>query len=218
MTVFAPLKVASRNSERSSIGNRWCSSSSTKSVRKTAAIAKSARTRADPQAWSFVSMSPYVSPNRPIADVSSPGRSSRCSRDVSLVSSMKMPAASTPRTPIGMLMKKIQLQLIFSVSSPPTSGPNASASAETPAQIPIAVPRWRGGNVAVMIESVAGFINAAPIPWTVRAAMSTSAPLARPHASDDAVKMTSPMMKMRRRPTRSANFPPVSSSTPNVSA
>ena len=48
--------------------------------------------------------------------------------------------------------------------SPPTSGPIASASADTPAQIPIAVPRSRGGNVAAMIESVAGFISAAPAP------------------------------------------------------
>ena len=57
-------------------------------------------------------------------------------------------------------MKKIQFQLTCSVSSPPTSGPIASAIAETPAQMPIALPRCRGGNVAVMIESVAGFISA----------------------------------------------------------
>ena len=69
-------------------------------------------------------------------------------------------------------MKKIQLQLTFSVRRPPTIGPIASASAETPAQMPIAVPRWRGGKVAVMIDSVAGFISAAPMPCTVRAAMS----------------------------------------------
>src|SRR5262245_44960544 len=68
---------------------------------------------------------------------------------------MKRRAASTPSTPIGTLMKKIQLQLTFSVRRPPTSGPIASASAETPAQIPIAAPRRRGGKVAVMIESVA---------------------------------------------------------------
>ncbi len=55
---------------------------------------------------------------------------------------------------------------------PPTSGPIASASAETPAQIPIAIPRCRGGNVAEMIASVAGFISAAPTPWTMRHAIS----------------------------------------------
>ena len=72
-------------------------------------------------------------------------------------------------------MKKIQFQLTCSVIRPPTSGPIASASAETPAQIPIAVPRCRGGNVTVMIESVAGFISAAPTPCTTRAAISTFA-------------------------------------------
>ena len=75
---------------------------------------------------------------------------------------------------------------------PPTSGPIASASAETPAQIPIAVPRWRGGKVATMIESVAGFIIAAPTPWTTRAPISTAAPPASPQASDETVKIDEP--------------------------
>ena len=69
-----------------------------------------------------------------------------------------------------------------------------------------------------MIESVAGFISAAPRPWTTRAPISTVAPLARPQPSDDAVKITSPITKMRRRPSRSASFPPVSMNAPNVSA
>ena len=82
-------------------------------------------------------------------------------------------------------MKKIQLQLICSVMIPPTSGPIASASAETPAQMPIAIPRCRGGNVAVMIESVAGFMIAAPRPWTTRAPISKPAFGASPQASDE---------------------------------
>jgi hypothetical protein len=117
-----------------------------------------------------------------------------------------------------MLMKKIQLQLSFSVSTPPTSGPIASASAETPAQIPIAVPRWHGGKVAVMIESVAGFIRAAPTPCTVRAAISEVAPAARPHHREAPVKITSPAMKIARRPSRSASLPPLSNRTPKVRA
>ena len=76
-----------------------------------------------------------------------------------------------------------------SVIRPPTSGPIASASAETPAQMPIAIPRCRGGNVAVMIESVAGFISAAPTPCTTRAPISMPALVARPQTSDDAVKI-----------------------------
>ena len=65
---------------------------------------------------------------------------------------------------MGTFTKKIQLQSMCSVISPPMSGPIASAMAETPAQIPIAMPRWCGGNVAEMIESVAGIISAAPMP------------------------------------------------------
>ena len=79
-------------------------------------------------------------------------------------------------------------------------GPSASATAETPTQMPIAVPRSRGGKVAVMIESVAGFIIAAPTPWTARAAISVSPFAARPQASDESVKTTRPAMKIRRRP------------------
>ena len=123
-----------------------------------------------------------------------------------------------PAIPTGMLMKKIQLQLIFSVITPPTSGPMASAIAETPTQMPIAIPRCRGGKVAVMIERVAGFISAAPTPWTIRAAIRDSAPVASPQAREAAVKITRPMTKMRRRPNMSASFPPLSMRTAKVSA
>ncbi len=113
-------------------------------------------------------------------------------------------------------MKKIQLQSACSASSPPVIGPSASATAETPTQMPIAIPRCRGGKVAAMIESVAGLINAAPTPCTARAAISVSPFVARPHASEESVKTTRPRMKIRRRPMRSASFPPLSMSTAKV--
>ena len=69
-----------------------------------------------------------------------------------------------------------------------------------------------------MIESVAGFIIAAPTPCTTRAAIRTVALPASPQASDDTVKIASPTTKISRRPNRSASFPPVSMSAPNVSA
>ena len=83
---------------------------------------------------------------------------------------------------------------------PPTSGPIASARAEIPAQMPIAVPRWRGGNVAAMIESVAGFMRAAPAPCRTRAPMSISDEPARPQSSEANVKTTIPTTKIKRRP------------------
>ena len=87
-----------------------------------------------------------------------------------------------------------------------------------PAQIPIAVPRSRGGNVAAMIESVAGFIRAAPAPCRTRAPMSISDEVASPQRSDAIVKTTIPVTKMSRRPYASATFPPTSISEANVSA
>ncbi len=83
---------------------------------------------------------------------------------------------------------------------PADEGPIASARAEMPAQIPIAVPRCRGGKVAAMIESVAGFISAAPTPCAMRAAISMSPLVASPQPSDARVKMAIPMTKRSRRP------------------
>src|SRR5215472_9852701 len=101
-------------------------------------------------------------------EVASPGRSSRCPSEVSRDSSISTGASSSAARPAGTLMKEIQFQFACSVSSPPASGPIDSASEETPAQMPIAVPRWRGGKLAVMIDSVAGFISAAPRPSDAR--------------------------------------------------
>ena len=129
-----------------------------------------------------------------------PGTSMLCSRDMSRDSLITSQETTIPTTPTGTLMKKIQFQLRFSTIRPPTSGPIASAIAETPAQMPIAWPRSRGGNVAVMIDSDAGFISAAPTPWTMRAPMRKPAFGARPQASDEAVKIAMPMMKNSFRP------------------
>jgi hypothetical protein len=69
-----------------------------------------------------------------------------------------------------------------------------------------------------MIASVAGFINAAPTPWTMRHPISSLPLSAMPQKSDEIVKITIPSTKMRRRPIRSASFPPVSISAAKLSA
>ena len=140
------------------------------------------------------------------------------SRVSSFASWMRRKLAAIPAIPTGTLTKKIQLQVRCSAMSPPTSGPIASASAETPAQIPIAAPRSAGGNVAAMIESVAGFINAAPTPWRMRAAMSISPESASPQKSEASVNTAMPTTNTSRRPYASATFPPVSISAAKVSA
>ena len=117
----------------------------------------------------------------------------------------------------GRLRKKIARQETYSASAPPTTGPMASASAETPAQVPIALPRSSGGKVTVMIERVAGIMNAAPTPWIARPA--TSAPWlgARPMAALERANTTTPKRNIRRRPKMSPRRPPVTSRTAKVS-
>ena len=173
-TTFAPAKVELRKSERSSIGERWCSSSRTKAASETAERTKRPMITGSVQPYEFASISAKVSAKSPTPEASRPGMSSRCSAEVSRDSLITSRPTIRPRTPMGTLTKKIQLQSMCSVMSPPMSGPIASAIAETPAQMPIAIPRWCGGKVAEMIESVAGSISAAPTPCTVRAPISIS--------------------------------------------
>ena len=72
-------------------------------------------------------------------------------------------------------MKKIQPQLRYSLSSPPSSGPTARASAPTALQMPTAAARCRpSAKVAEMIASVVGVTSAAPSPCTARLITSTS--------------------------------------------
>ena len=61
-------------------------------------------------------------------------------------------------------------------------------------------PALPGREGAVMIDSVDGFISAAPRPCTTRATISMRALAASPQNSDASVKTASPTTKMRRRP------------------
>ena len=114
-------------------------------------------------------------------------------------------------------MKKIARQLTYSVRKPPTTGPIASASALTPAHVPIAVPRWCGGNAWVISASVAGIMNAAPTPWTARKATSIVSLGDSPISAAAAPNTMTPNRNIRLRPKMSPSRPPVTSSTANVS-
>ena len=104
-------------------------------------------------------------------------------------------------------------QLTDSVRKPPSTGPMASARADTPAHVPIALPRSCAGKAFVMIDSVAGIISAAPTPWTARPATSHESVGERPMAALDAAKITTPARNIRRRPKMSPRRPPVTSRT-----
>jgi hypothetical protein len=102
--------------------------------------------------------------------------------------------------PTGMLTKKMLCHDTCSTRNPPTMGPMASASAENAAQIPMAAPRSRPLNVAVMIESEPGSSSAAPRPCTNRNPTSSPVVVDSPHMSEPKVKTIRPSMKKRLRP------------------
>ena len=128
--------------------------------------------------------------------------SNECSR-LGCQSGTSSTVSTIPTTPTGTLTKKIHSQPKLSTSTPPSSGPVIVARPATPPHRPIAGPRFAGGNRCVMNESVCGVINAAPSPWTARAAMSISAVPDSPHHRDAAVNTTMPARKTRFGPNRS---------------
>ena len=68
-----------------------------------------------------------------------------------------------------------------------------------------------------MIESVAGIISAAPMPWIARLPISIGGSCARPAVAEVIAKMITPARNMRRRPKMSPSRPPVAISTAKVS-
>jgi hypothetical protein len=162
--MFVPRNVRERKKPKSTIGTATRRSTWTKAVRPIAASANRPSTRAEPQPHAPASTSASVSAVMPAVIAATPAKStdgrtvsSRDSRVAKRVTTIA-PAAT------GRLMKKIDCQETCSTSTPPSTGPIASASAETPAHMPIARPRSCGGKTFVMIDSVAGIMSAAPTP------------------------------------------------------
>jgi hypothetical protein len=155
-------------------------------------------------------MRAYVRENSPVVPRARPVRSN--ARDSSAVDSRTTRAAmTTAAAPMGTLRRKIDSHLTFSTSQPPAVGPSASASPETPAQMPMAFARSLGGKVTVRIDREPGMSSAAPTPWMARKEMSCPVDWARPHANEASVNTARPATNTRFRPKRSPAIPPVSS-------
>ena len=115
---------------------------------------------------------------------------------------------ATQRTPIGRLTKKIQRQPAYSVRTPPTSGPIATARPTVAPQMPKAVPRSRPWNSCERIASETANMIAPPSPGAPRARFEEErASSPRRRAAEAAVKRTTPAMKTRLRPSRSPSVP-----------
>jgi hypothetical protein len=104
------------------------------------------------------------------------------------------------------------------VSRPPSTGPAASAIADTPDHRPIACTRSRGsGKAAARIARVLGSSAAPPTACSARPPTSAGRLGASPHSAELPVNTTRPARNTRRRPKRSPSEPAVSSRLANTS-
>jgi len=110
-------------------------------------------------------------------------------------------------------------QPAYRVSTPPASRPAVAAAAPMPPQMPRALLRSAPSlNMFITIDSAAGSTTAAPRPWMPRMMIRNVSVVASAQASEAAVKIASPAMNRRLRPSRSAARPPSSRNPPKVSA
>ena len=100
---------------------------------------------------------------------------------------------------------------------PPLIGPSAVATPAIAAQNPMARPRSSGGNVLVMIDKVAGMMNAPPMPMNARVTINWFGVLTSALASEPMPKIVNPSCSAPRRPKRSPKLPAVSSKPANTS-
>ncbi len=81
---------------------------------------------------------------------------------------------------------------------PPVIGPRPTPSADTPAHTPMALARSTGSrNTLVMIDRVAGMMQAPPTPMSARVAMSMVGEVAMADRNEPVAKMVRPMVRKR---------------------
>ena len=100
----------------------------------------------------------------------------------------------------GTFMRKAARQETFSTRKPPRMGPRAVVTPESPAQVPMALPRSSPSKEELMMAREPGTSIAPPTPCTARATISMSGLVESPHHTEASVKMAMPRVKMRLRP------------------
>src|SRR4029453_410115 len=107
-------------------------------------------------------------------------------------------AAHQTAIPTGTFTRKIQCQENSPVSTPPSSTPTAPPPDITKPKKPIAFARSAGSEKRPMIsESATADTPPPPRPWTDRPRTRSPDDGASPHATDAAVKDTTPPRKTR---------------------
>ena len=192
------------------IGSDTSRSASRKAASSAAAPVSSSHVAVAPHPWvgAFTSANTSIS-IPPVASVD-PSRSNR------LVLTASRSAGRTARTAGTISAQAIGLTNITQrhpgpcTRAPPARIPIPDDSPATAPQIPSARARSEPVNVVVSVESAAGSINAAPMPWTSLATTNTPELPASPPVSDPTPTSAVPMSRTRLRPNRSARRPPSS--------
>ena len=125
-------------------------------------------------------------------------------------------AAANTTTARGKLRTKISRHETPVTSAPPARGPMAPATPPSPDQVPIARPRSSAQKLDWMMDRLPGTRSAPPMPWSVRAAMSTPSVGETAQSSDAALNQTTPIRNTRRRPKMSPSDPPMRMSADRV--
>ena len=116
------------------------------------------------------------------------------------------PRAPTPAT--GTLIRKTEPHQKWESNHPPAIGPMAIPRPVVPDQIPMARACSEGSrNTSVMIDSVAGMMQAAPTPMIARAEINVVTESEKAEYAEPNAKMISPARRSRLRPKRSPTLP-----------
>ena len=153
---------------------------------------------------------------RPTLSAARPGQSMLVPAPGSVDSGAARAVIAIPSAATGRFIQKITRQSI-SIRRPPASGPIASATAETAAQIPSARGCSAGGKTLQTSASESDSIGAAPAPCRTRPTISVAWSPAAPERTEPAAKTTMPTRKTRLRPNMSPSRPAVTTSTAIVS-
>ncbi len=200
------LNPRSRKSRGSSMGDSLRSSRPTNRASAATPNASVPQTEGSVHPLTGPSMMPNTIPETPTRDSSAltGSRAGGCSSvEVGTTSSAPTSAIAARVT----LSAKNEFQLNHSRSRPAAKSPITAPPPATPTQMPTALPRSSGGNEVVMTDRVVGITKAAPTPMAARRAMSHPGSVTKNAAAAAAPKMTSPIIRVPRRPNRSPNAP-----------
>ena len=212
----AGMKPGRRIAHGGRIGCGARRSTTTKPASATAPPPKDASATGSAMPRDSTSVKPSTVNASPIVTATAPPRSSDV-RGPRLSSSTRAISATATRQS-GTLTRKTARQPSASVSTPPSTQPEAPPPAAAAVHHATARRRSAGSaNATVSRASAAGAASAAPTPCTPRLATSTAGEFASPQERDAAPNSARPSANRRRRPNRSPARPAATSSPPNAS-